>query len=204
VHPLWRPYEPSTDEEIAQARVVSHVPKPVRVVAPDPRWPADFERVRARVVAALGDRALAIEHVGSTAVAGLWAKPLIDVDLAVADSADEASYLPDLEAAGFELRIREPDWEEHRCLGGHEPWTNLHVWSPGGTEARRHVAFRDWLRTHADDRKAYGDLKRQLAEQGFTDVMHYNNAKAGLVYDIYERIFAADPAHEHTPRPRPT
>ena len=129
---------------------------------------------------------------------------MIDIDLTGADSADESAYVPGMEAAGFVLRGREPTWEEQRMFRGADPTSNVHVWSPGAIEPGRTRMFRDWLRTHADDRMAYGDLKRQLAEQGFTDVMHYNNAKAGLVYDIYERIFAADPAHEHTPRPRPT
>jgi GrpB-like predicted nucleotidyltransferase (UPF0157 family) len=202
LHPLWQPYDPPTDEEIARARVVPRPPAPVVVVPPDPGWPADYRRVRSRILAALGQRVLAIDHVGSTSVPDLWAKPLIDVDLTVADSSDESAYLSDLEAAGFELRIREPEWEEHRCLGGQEPLTNLHVWSPGSIEPRRTAAFRDWLRDHEDDRRAYAELKRVLAEKGFTDVMHYNTAKGGLIYDIYERIFAADPAHPHTPQPR--
>ena len=83
---------------------------------------------------ALGDRALSVRHVGSTSVPGLWAKPIIDVDLIVADSGDEAAYLPELEAAGFVLRVREPEWEEHRCLRGTDPASNLHVWSPGSEE----------------------------------------------------------------------
>ena len=201
-HPLWRPYEPPTDEEIARARVTPVPPAPVEVVAPDPGWPEDFERVRARILDALGARALSVEHVGSTAVPGLWAKPVIDVDVTVADSGDEASYLPDLEAAGLELRVREPEWEEHRCLRGEDPAANVHVWSTGCIEAGRHLAFRDWLRENEDDRAAYAALKRDLAKQGFTDVMDYNIAKGGLIYDIYERILAGDPAHPHTPRPR--
>jgi GrpB-like predicted nucleotidyltransferase (UPF0157 family) len=201
-HSLWRPYEPPTAEEIALARVEPVVPAPVEVVPPDPGWPAAFERVRAQVVDALGTRALSVEHVGSTAVPGLWAKPIIDVNVVVADSGDEASYLPDLEAAGFELRVREPEWEEHRCLRGLDPTANVHVWSPDSVETRRVVVFRGWLREHEEDRSAYADLKRALAERGFTDVMDYNTAKGGLIYDIYERIFAADPDNPHTPRPR--
>jgi GrpB-like predicted nucleotidyltransferase (UPF0157 family) len=201
-HPLWQPYEPPTDEEIAQARVAPVLPAPVEVVPPDPGWPDEFERVRAQVLEALGERVLSIEHVGSTSVPGLWAKPVIDVDVTVADSGDEASYLPDLEAAGFELRVREPEWEEHRCLRGDDPPANVHVWSTGCIEAQRHRAFRDWLRENEADRRAYAALKRDLAGRGFTDVMDYNTAKGGLIYDIYERIFAADPAHPHTPRPR--
>lgn len=202
-HPLWRPYDPPTDEEIARARVAPVAPERVEVVAPDPGWPAAFARVRDRLVGALGDRALIVEHVGSTSVPGLWAKPVIDVDVTVADSGDEPSYLPALEAAGFELRVREPEWEEHRCLRGTDPDANVHVWSRGAAEPLRHRLFRDWLRRDEDDRTAYGDLKRALADEGFTDVMDYNTAKGALVYDIYERALAADPAHAHSPRPRP-
>ena len=150
---------------------------------------------------ALGDRVLDLQHIGSTSVAGLHAKPVIDLDLTVADSADEASYLPDLEAAGFTLRVREPDWEEHRCLRGADPVCNLHVFSPGAVEPQRTRAFRDWLREHDDDREAYAALKRDLATRPFDSVMDYNAEKGELVYEIYERIFAADPAHPHTPQP---
>lgn len=202
-HPLWRPYDPPSDEEVAAARVDGpRLPELVEVVAPDPTWPDQFEQVRATIKGALGERALHVEHVGSTSVPGLWAKPFVDVDVAVADSADEAAYVPELQAAGFVLRVREPDWEEHRMVRGSDPMSNVHIFSSGSRECGRTLAFRDWLRKHSDDRDAYARLKRDLAAQGFTDPMHYNNAKAGLIYDIYERIFAADPDHPHTPRPR--
>lgn len=203
-HPLWRPYDVPDEAVIAAGRVQEHVPEPVEVVPPDPGWPAAYDAVRARIVAALGERALQVQHVGSTAVPGLHAKAVIDVDLTVADSAREEDWLPDLEAAGFVLRVREPEWEEHRLVRLEEPLANVHVWSPGAQEPQRHAMFRDWLREHADDRATYADLKCALGGQGFTDAMLYNNAKGGLVYDIYERIFAADPAHGHTPRPRAT
>ena len=124
VHPLWRPYEPPTPEEIRRVQVGGRTPVPggrVEVAAPDPTWPARYDEVARQVREALGERVLGLQHVGSTSVAGLDAKPVIDVDLTVADSADEASYLPDLETAGFTLRVREPDWEEHRCLRGDGP-----------------------------------------------------------------------------------
>ncbi len=201
-HPLWRPYELVDLEQVAKARLAGPS-RPVEVVAYDESWPAAFARLSDLVRGALGDRVLALEHVGSTAVPGLAAKPVIDADLTVADSGDEAAYLPMLEAAGFVLRFREPEWEEHRVMAHEEPRTNLHVWSPGSTEARRHRVFRDWLVTHDADREEYAALKTELAGRGFGDVMDYNNHKAALVYDIYERIFAADPDHEHDPQPRP-
>jgi len=127
---------------------------------------------------------------------------MIDVDLTVADSADEDAWLPDLGAAGFVLRVREPDWEEHRCLRGLEPTTNLHVFSPGAREPKRHLMFRDWLRTHPEDRDRYAEVKREVAAHGFTDAMRYNNEKAWFVYDLYEKVFAGDPEHKHDPHPR--
>lgn len=201
-HPLWHPYAVPTDAEIAAARVLPAPAERVEVVAPDPGWAAAFERVREQIGAALGARALAITHVGSTSVPGLAAKPVIDVDLIVADARDEAAYLPALESAGFVLRIREPEWHEHRLVRGAEPVANVHIWSPDCPEPARHRMFRDWLRADDDDRRAYGELKLALAHQGFEDVMHYNNAKSALIYDIYERAFAADPAHPHDPQPR--
>ncbi len=201
-HPLWRPYEQVDLQELDAVRLTPAEASRIEVVAPDPSWPEQYERVRELITTALGDRVLALDHVGSTAVPDLWAKPRIDVDLLVADSAAEVDYVPALAAVGFELVVREPEWEEHRVLRCHDPATNLHVMSPEAIEPRRHLAFRDWLRTHPEDREAYAELKRGLAERGFTDGMDYNNHKAELVYDIYERIFAADRAHSHTPRPR--
>ena len=205
-HPLWNPFETPSMEAINAARADLGVwkPAPVEVVAPDPAWPEWYAVVRDRVIEALGDRVLAIEHVGSTAVPGLWAKPMIDIDLTVADSADESAWLPDLESAGFVLRVREPDWEEHRVLRSEEPAANVHVFSPGAREPQRVRMFRDWLRTHPDDRDRYAEVKRAVAARGFDDAMLYNNAKAWFVYDVYERVFAADPDHEHDPQPRPS
>jgi len=202
-HPLWRPYELADLDEVARARV-GGPSRPVVVVPYDPSWPVEYERVAKRIRDALGARVVSLHHVGSTSVPGLAAKPIIDVNLVVADSGDEPAYLPNLEAAGFTLRVREPDWEEHRVLGTQDPPTNLHVFSPSSGETARVVMFSDWLRTHPDDRDAYGALKTELAERGgFAEVMDYNNHKAALVYDLYEKVFAADPEHEHDPQPRP-
>ena len=201
-HPLWRPFH-LVDLDTVPAVVVGELtPRTVEVVPYDAGWPARFAVVDDRVRAALGDRVLALAHVGSTAVPGLAAKPIIDADLTVADSADEAAYVPDLEAAGFVLRVREPDWEEHRMLTVPDRSVNLHVFSPGAGEPQRHLMFRDWLRASNDDRASYAILKSVLARRGFTDGMDYNNHKAALVYDIYEKVFAADPAHDHDPQPR--
>jgi GrpB-like predicted nucleotidyltransferase (UPF0157 family) len=201
-HPLWRPFELVDLDTVDQVTVGDVTSTPVVVVPYDERWPELFEEVATRVRAALGDRVRALDHVGSTSVPGLAAKAVIDVDLTVADSSDEPAYVPDLEAAGFVLRVREPDWEEHRMLTVPERTVNLHVFSTGATEPRRHLLFRDWLRRDPDDRDLYAATKTALAQRGFTRAMEYNNHKAALVYDIYERAFAADPAHEHDPQPR--
>jgi GrpB-like predicted nucleotidyltransferase (UPF0157 family) len=166
----------------------------IRVVAPDPAWPASFAVLAARVREVLGDRALAVEHVGSTSVPGLPAKPIIDMDLAVADPADEAAYLPALEEAGFRLVIREPWWHEHRCLMHDDPRCNLHVFSPDAPEPVRHRIFRDWLRTHPEDLALYRDAKlaaAAAANEAGEHVMQYNERKESVIREIYDRAFRA-------------
>ncbi|MGH1562979.1 GrpB family protein [Mumia sp. DW29H23] len=205
VHPLWRPYETPSQEETDKAFVAGREPRTadgrVDVVAYDPAWPATYARVAGAVREALGDVVVAIEHVGSTSVPGLAAKPFIDVDLVVTDPADEASYVPALERLGYVLRVREPWWEEHRMLRLDDPRANLHVFGRDAAEPQRHLLFRERLRTDAADRAAYAALKTELATREFGTVMEYNAAKSALIYAIYERAFAADPAHPHDPQP---
>jgi GrpB-like predicted nucleotidyltransferase (UPF0157 family) len=167
---------------------------PIAVVEADPSWPAVYDDLAQRIRDALGDRVLELEHVGSTSVAGLAAKPVIDIDLTVADSSDEAAYVGPLEAIGYELRIREPNWHGHRCLMMDRPRSNLHVWSPGSPEAIRHRMFRDWLRDHPDDLARYADTKRQSALEtnaAEEEVMSYNLRKQPVIRDILDRMFRA-------------
>jgi GrpB-like predicted nucleotidyltransferase (UPF0157 family) len=203
VHPLWRPFDPAATRDRRRYRVAGRQVPVAGVVLPDPGWAAQFDRVRRIVAGALAGQALRISHVGSTAVPGLPAKPIIDIDLIVPDSAAEPDYLPALQAAGFRLIAREPDWEEHRCLTYASPNTNLHVFSPDAIEPERHLLFRDRMRRVAADRDAYGAQKLSLAGAGFAPSGDYNGAKAALIYDIYESAFAADPRFRHRPRPRP-
>src|SRR6266536_1192738 len=119
----------------------------------DERWPERYRVEAERIRAALGPRALRIEHTGSTSVPGLPAKPIIDILLVVADSAAEAAYAPGLEAAGYVLAIREPDWHEHRMFKSADPAVNLHVFSLGCPEIDRILLFRDWLRGNVSDRE---------------------------------------------------
>ncbi|HJQ70931.1 MAG TPA: GrpB family protein [Blastocatellia bacterium] len=153
----------------------------------DPEWPQSFAREAALIRSALGHRALAVEHVGSTSVPGLAAKPIIDILLVVANSADEAAYVPALEAAGYLLRIREPDWNEHRMLKGPNNEVNLHVFSQGCAEIERMLLFRDWLRSNPEDRQLYEQTKRELARQSWRYMQNYADAKSVVVAEIMER-----------------
>jgi GrpB-like predicted nucleotidyltransferase (UPF0157 family) len=166
----------------------------IEVAAYDPGWPVLFEELAGRIRGALGDAALVIEHVGSTAVPGLPAKPVIDIDLTVPDSADEPAWLPALEEAGFVLVVREPWWHEHRCLNAEDPRCNLHVFSPDCPEPIRHVLFRDWLRSHPEDLARYRDAKlaaASAANRAGEHVMDYNARKEPVIHEIYHRAFRA-------------
>jgi GrpB-like predicted nucleotidyltransferase (UPF0157 family) len=184
---------PSRDDEI-RAATIGHpevVGGPIDLVDYDPAWPQTFAREGARVSAALGDAALRIEHVGSTSVPGLAAKPIVDMLLVVADSADEESYVPPMEASGYALRVREPDWFEHRVFKGPGADINLHVFSSGCAEIHRMIAFRDWLRTHHDDRDLYLRTKQTLAARRWRYVQHYADAKTAVVDEIMSRAVVA-------------
>jgi GrpB-like predicted nucleotidyltransferase (UPF0157 family) len=165
---------------------------PVLLAEYDPDWPQLFRHEADCIRDALGARALEVEHVGSTSVPGLAAKPIIDISLTVADSADEPAYGPALEAAGYVLRIREPDWFEHRGFGRAEPRVNLHVFSAGCVEIDRMLRFRDRLRRDDVDRELYERTKRALAQRQWKYMQNYADAKSDVVEAILAR--AADPA----------
>jgi GrpB-like predicted nucleotidyltransferase (UPF0157 family) len=187
------PGPPHSDEEILAAHVVE-LPEhnaTIHLAAYDPEWPALYEREAERIRDALGARALRIEHVGSTSVPGLDAKPVIDIDLVVADSAVEDAYVPDLEAAGYVLTIREPDWFEHRLFKGPDTNVNLHTFSEGCEEVDRMVAFRDHLRSNDADRELYLAKKRELAAREWKYVQNYADAKSALVAEINVRAFGS-------------
>lgn len=163
----------------------------IRLVDYDPEWPRRFANEAGRIRAALGERALRIEHVGSTSVPGLAAKPVIDIVLVVADSAKEQDYVPALEDGGYRLRIREPEWFEHRLFGGSGIDVNLHVFTDGCPEIGRMLAFRDWLRQHEDDRDLYARTKKALAAREWKDTDEYATAKTGVVKEILSRAAGA-------------
>lgn len=159
----------------------------IHLVPYDPNWSAQFLILAERIRGALGEKVLLLEHVGSTSVPKLSAKPIIDMVLAVSDSADEPSYVQPLQKEGFILRIREPEWFEHRLFKTPGIDGNLHVFSSGCAEIGRMIKFRDWLRTHDEDRLRYENAKRELAGRTWTHVQHYADAKTEVVRQILAR-----------------
>ena len=178
-----------TDDDI-EAMYVGDLPihnDVVQLVEYQSIWPEQFQREAERIQGALGSRTLSIDHVGSTSVPGLAAKPIIDIVLRVADSSNEPAYVPDLEAAGYRLRIREPDWYEHRLFKGPAVDVNLHVFSRDCVEVERMIVFRDQLRDNDDDRHLYERTKRELASRCWKYVQHYANAKSEVITTILGR-----------------
>jgi GrpB-like predicted nucleotidyltransferase (UPF0157 family) len=166
----------------------------IEVADPDPAWPRQYDHLAGRIRAALGWRVLQLEHVGSTSIPGLAAKPIIDIDLTVADPGREQDYIPGLETIGFQLVIREPWRYGHRALVTDEPRCNLHVFGFESPEPVKHRIFRDWLRGNPAERDRYAVAKRQAAAEanaGGEHVMQYNARKQQVIEEIYRRAFVA-------------
>jgi GrpB-like predicted nucleotidyltransferase (UPF0157 family) len=170
--------------------LLSPLSGPLEIRDYDPAWPDAYRRQASRVTEALGERVVVLEHVGSTSVPGLPAKPIIDMVLEVADSSDEPAYVPSLEAAGYAMRIREPAWFEHRMLRPSDRSAHLHVFSAGCPETQRMVRFRDHLRTSAADRDLYAATKRALATREWKYMQQYADAKTGVIAEIMVRAEA--------------
>ena len=183
----------TTDEDLQAIAVGTVIPHnaPITLAEYDPEWPVLFDREAARIRVVLGDTAVRVEHVGSTSVPGLAAKPIIDILLAVPDSANEQAYVPALESAGYVLRSREPHWFEQRLFKGPDTNINLHVFTVGAAEIDRMLLFRDWLRADDADRDAYLQVKRDLAKRSWRHVQHYADSKTAIVQQILARAAAA-------------
>jgi len=187
-------HKPESDEVMAAIRVsgtVTPLNGQIHLAPYDEAWPERFSAEAARIRTALGAAALVVEHVGSTSVPGLCAKPVIDIVLEVERPDDEAAYVPALTAAGYRLHLREPDWEQHRVLKGDWPLVNLHVFPAGSRETRRMLAFRDRLRSCPEDFALYKSEKERLAGRTWRHVQHYANAKSEVVEAIIARASAA-------------
>lgn len=182
------PHAPDADPE-TPVNTRTAVNGQVTLVEYDPVWPAMFRREEGRIRDALGDRAIQVHHIGSTAVPGLIAKPCIDILLVVDDADADDAYVPDLERAGYVLRISEiDDGGPHRVFKGSEINLNLHVWSVGSPRIDRHLDFRDWLRSHPEDRERYANAKHELARQNWQYMQDYADAKDDVVQEITARI----------------
>jgi GrpB-like predicted nucleotidyltransferase (UPF0157 family) len=160
---------------------------PIQVVDYDPQWPARFEALRERLAQALGASAVRIDHIGSTSVPGLAAKPVIDIQVSVLELEDEGSYVPQIEALGIALRSRDDAHRYFRPAPGTPRDVQIHVCPAGSAWERQHLLFRDFLRTDAATREAYGQLKRELATRYRDDRIAYTEAKTGFILDAMER-----------------
>lgn len=175
-------------------RISHRVSKPPLEVVPfDPTWADRFLELHKRIVSALGDVAILVAHTGSTSIPGIPAKPVIDIDLVVSELENEASYVPALEAAGFQFLLREPEWHGHRFFCGYEPIScNLHVWGPANPEVERHRIFRDWLIGNDDDRELYAHVKKGAVAETVMrgeNVEEYNKRKEHIIKEILQRAF---------------
>ncbi|WP_373045424.1 GrpB family protein [Vulgatibacter sp.] len=164
----------------------------VQLVPADPTWPAAFAREAARLREAAGDTPVVIEHIGSTAVPRLLAKPTVDVLVGVPTLADADALVPKLQALGYDyVQAFEAQLPRRRFLRTPSGTFHLHVVERGGAFWYEHLAFRDWLRSHADDARRYGFLKQQLAQRYTNDREAYTDGKAPFVAEILRQARGA-------------
>ncbi len=159
------------------------------IVPYDPGWPGRFETESARIEEALGHQVVRVEHVGSTAVPGLAAKPVVDIQVSVRAMAPRAAYVQPLEHLGYRWAL-DPWTDEHEFFSLEEDGQrsfHIHVCGQGSEWERRHLAFRDWLRNHPDDAAAYERLKRDLAERHPRDPYTYTDEKSEFIRAIEAR-----------------
>jgi GrpB-like predicted nucleotidyltransferase (UPF0157 family) len=177
--------------------IIGEIEHPTIVISDyNPTWPECFRQEEVKIVAALGEAALSVEHIGSTSVPGLAAKPIVDILLVVEDSGEEATYLPVMEEAGSVLRVREPDFDEHRMFRTPEKEVHVHDFSVGSPEIERYLLLRDRLRQNGGDRELYAQTKRELAKQDWPTMEHYAEAKTDVVEGIISRAAAARSCHD--------
>jgi GrpB-like predicted nucleotidyltransferase (UPF0157 family) len=184
------------EEQLREVLIGGFEQKAIIIGDYDPAWPERFRQEQAKIRAALGGTALSVEHVGSTSVPGLAAKPIVDILLVVEDSADEVSYLPAMEEAGYVLRVREPDFDEHRMFRTPEKDVHVHVFSADSKEIGRLLLLRDHLRQNDEDRELYAGTKRELASRDWPSIQHYAGAKTAVVEEILTHGAASESSRE--------
>jgi GrpB-like predicted nucleotidyltransferase (UPF0157 family) len=183
-------------EERLREVIIGEIERQTIVVDYDPGWPGRFRHEEARIRPALGGAALSVEHIGSTSVPGLAAKPIVDLLLVVEDSGDEASYMPAIERAGYVLRVREADFDEHRMFRTPAKDVHVHVFSADSPEIDRYLLLRERLREDRGDRELYARTKRELARREWPSMQHYAEAKTEVIEGIIARSAAARAAHD--------
>ena len=156
----------------------------------DERWPARFEQWRHAIAVALGPVARRIEHVGSTSVPGLPAKPIVDIQVSVADMTDESAYVGAIESIGVQLRSRDVLHRYFRPFPGRPRDVHVHVCDAGSAWERDHFLFRDYLRRHDDAARRYAEAKHAAVTHWSDDGWAYTDAKTGAILDILEKAEA--------------
>ncbi|MCP2031971.1 GrpB-like predicted nucleotidyltransferase (UPF0157 family) [Okibacterium sp. HSC-33S16] len=154
----------------------------------DERWTDLYREHRQRIEVALGGANVQIEHIGSTSVPGLAAKPIIDIAVAVTDITAEENYLEPLIASGYELRVREPG---HRLVRTPNRDVHVHVYEQGAGAIDEYLLLRDHLRRDRNDRTLYESTKRALLRRRWDDMNDYADAKTDVIVAIKERARAA-------------
>jgi GrpB-like predicted nucleotidyltransferase (UPF0157 family) len=188
--------EDPIEERMREAIIGEIRPQAIVIADYDPAWPERFRREEAKIRRSLGEAVLAVEHIGSTSVPRLAAKPIVDILLVVEDSGEEASYLPAMEEAGYVLRVREPNFEEHRMFRTPGKDVHVHVFSVGSKEIERLLLLRDRLRGNERDRELYATTKRKLASRDWPSMQHYADAKSGVVEGILTRAAKRAPQED--------
>jgi len=161
---------------------------PVRIVDHDPQWAILYEEEKLRILAVIGHKLMAIEHIGSTAVPGLGAKPIVDIMAAVLGSTDADECLPLLKPLGYEdvtPQPENPDW--YYCLGKRNRGKHLyhlHLVRFNGEHWKKHLLFRDFLRTHPEVAQRYHELKKKLATKYQSDRERYTEAKTSFIESV--------------------
>ena len=162
----------------------------VRMVPHDPNWRQEFRQEAARISAAAGSNAVAVHHVGSTAIPGIYAKPVIDLLLVVWDLAALDEKQPEMEALGYEARGEYgiPGRRFFRRDDKHGDRTHqVHAFEDGSPQIARHLAFRDYMIAHPETAQEYSDLKRELAAQHPSDIEAYMDGKNEFIQEVDKR-----------------